>query len=250
VSARAWRLWAAAVLAVLLTAAVVQRLAPRRSWGDLWRTPDQQGQAAFDRGDFALAAERYADPRRRGAACYRAGDLACAIDAWARFGDADAEYNLGNATLRAGELDTALVHYDRALQLRPAWPAATHNRALAQQLHDAALAKKRDKARRRPGEKGDDDAEPETRSDEARDGKPGEMRVQKLAPGDADAIWMRNVQTDPAAFLRRRFAAELDTAARKSDPGAAPSALRPAAPAAAPSAPRAAVPAAAGGAPR
>jgi Ca-activated chloride channel homolog len=220
------------MLAVLLTAAVVQRPAPRRSWDDLWRTRDQQGRAAFDRGDFALAGERFADPRWRGAACYRAGDLACAIDAWARFGDADAEYNLGNATLRSGMLDAALAHYDRALQLRPAWPAAKQNRALAQQLQDAAIAKQRAKARRRPGEEGDDDAEPTTRTDEAEHGAPGQVRVQKLGPGDADAIWMRNVQTDPAAFLRRRFATEAGGAVREGAPGAA-SGPRPAASAAA-----------------
>jgi hypothetical protein len=50
--------------------------------------------------------------------------------------------------------------------------------------------------------------------------------VQKLGRGDIDAIWLRNIQTDPAAFLRRRFAAELDGAARKAAPGAPPAATR------------------------
>jgi Ca-activated chloride channel homolog len=36
-------------------------------------TPDQQGQLAYERGDYAGAAERFADPMWRGVALYRAG---------------------------------------------------------------------------------------------------------------------------------------------------------------------------------
>ena len=210
------RLGLVAALALLAAVAGVHRAMPDLRWADLWRTRDQQGRDAFERGDFALAADRFVDPRWRGAACYRGGDTACAEDAWAQFDDADAEYNLGNVTLREGRLDTAVAHYDRALRLNPGWPQAMHNRALAQRLIDAAQARQREKARRRPGEKGDDEGEPDTRiDDKSRDGKPGQVRIQKLAPGDIDTVWLRNMQTDPAAFLRRRFAAELAGAAQK-----------------------------------
>jgi Ca-activated chloride channel family protein len=209
-SAHRARLGLVAALALLAAVAGVHRAVPDLRWADLWRTRDQQGRDAFERGDFVLAADRFADPRWRGAACYRAGDNACAVTVWVRFDDAEDEYNLGNATLREGLLDTALAHYDRALSLNPGWPQAMHNRALTLQLIDAARARQREKARRRPGEKGDDEGEPDTRiDDKSREGKPGQVRIQKLAPGDVDAIWLRNMQTDPAAFLRRRFAAEL-----------------------------------------
>ena len=224
----------AALLVALAAVAAVRWTAPELRWADLWRTPDQQGRDAFARGEFALAAQRFADPRWRGAACYRAGDAACAIDAWSRFNDADAEYNLGNATLREGRLDAALAHYDRALRLDPGRPQAVHNRELTLRLIDAALAAQRRKARPRLGERSDDEGGPDQRTDDKSGaGKPGQVFVQKLAPGDIDAIWLRNIQTDPAAFLRRRFAAELDTAAPKGATGAAPAAPRPAAAAAA-----------------
>ena len=217
----------AAALAALAAVAGMHWAAPDLRWADLWRTPDQQGRDAFARGDFTLAAQRFADLRWRAAACYRAGDAACAIDAWSRFDDADAEYNLGNVTLREGQLDTALARYDRALRLHPGWPEATDNRDLTLRLIDAALARQREKARQRLGERSDDEGGPDQRTDDkSGQGKPGQVMVQKLGRGDIDAIWLRNIQTDPAAFLRRRFAAELDGAARKAAPGAPPAATR------------------------
>jgi Ca-activated chloride channel family protein len=230
---RVRRVLAAAVM-LLAAVAGVRWAAPDLHWADLWRTPDQQGRAAYARGDFALAAQRFADLRWRAAACYRARDAACAVDAWSRFDDADAEYNLGNTTLREGQLDTALAHYERALRLRPGWPEAIDNRDLTRRLIDAALAKEREKARHRLGERSDDEGGPDQRTDDkSGKGKPGQVMVEKLGPGDIDAIWLRNIRTDPAAFLRRRFAAELDGANANNAAGAAPGAPRTAASAAA-----------------
>mgnify|MGYP001812037631 CR=1 FL=1 len=42
---------------------------------DWWLTPDQQGQRAYDRGEFEEAAQHFRDPARIGAALYAAKDF-------------------------------------------------------------------------------------------------------------------------------------------------------------------------------
>ena len=106
------------------------------AWSDLWRTPDQQGQALLDAGQPAQAAERFHDPRRRAYAELRAGRYQQAAKELAPFSDAESEYNRGNALAEAGQLQKALAAYDAALAQSPADRDIRHNRDLvARALH-------------------------------------------------------------------------------------------------------------------
>lgn len=100
------------------------------AWSDLWRTPDQQGQALLDAGQPAQAAERFHDPRRRAYAELQAGRYQQAAKALAPFNDADSEYNRGNALAESGQLQMALAAYDAALKQSPADKDIRHNRDL------------------------------------------------------------------------------------------------------------------------
>lgn len=67
---------------------------------------------------------------------YRQGNYAAAIDAYeALLADgltnAELHYNLGNAYYREGEMGSAILHYERALRLRPSMTDAKENLALA-----------------------------------------------------------------------------------------------------------------------
>lgn len=106
-------------------------LAPRPATAiDWWFTPDQAGQRAFEREDYATAAERYADPAWRAAARYRAGDYAEAARELREHQDADALYNRGNALARQGKFDEALAAYDAALKAAPDLDDAQYNKSL------------------------------------------------------------------------------------------------------------------------
>jgi Ca-activated chloride channel family protein len=98
------------------------------TWDDLWLTPDQQGQRAFDKGDFAAASNAYQDTGRKAAALYRSGDYAAAS------GDFTDSYNRGNALARAGELEAALAAYDERLTAAPDDADAKFNRDLVAKL--------------------------------------------------------------------------------------------------------------------
>ena len=102
------------------------------AWSDLWRTPDQQGQALLDAGQPAQAAQRFHDPRRRAYADLEAARYQEAAKELAPFTDADSEYNRGNALAGSGQLQAALAAYDAALKQAPADRDIRHNRDLVE----------------------------------------------------------------------------------------------------------------------
>ncbi len=102
------------------------------AWSDLWRTPDQQGQALLAAGKAAQAADRFHDPKRRAYADLEAGRYRDAAKRLAPFSDAESEYNLGNALAKAGQLQAALAAYDAALKQTPADKDIRHNRDLVE----------------------------------------------------------------------------------------------------------------------
>jgi Ca-activated chloride channel family protein len=111
-------------------------------WSDLWRTPNQQGQALLDAGKPAQAAARFADPRRRAYADIEAGAYPQAAKLLAPFTDPQSEYNRGNALAESGQLLAALASYNAALKQAPGDKDIRHNRdvverALRQQRQSA-----------------------------------------------------------------------------------------------------------------
>ncbi len=180
---------------------------------DLWLTPDQQAQRAFEAGEYATAAVRFSDPMRAGLAWYRAGEFERAARAFGRSAAPEAHFNRGNALVLQGAYDDAIAAYDQALALRPEWTQAGENRALAE-LRKARLAK-RDDAGGTGGKLAADDyvfdsgpAKPpgssqdtETTAGEGGDGPLTDDRLREL--------WLRRVQTRPADFLAARFERQL-----------------------------------------
>lgn len=101
-------------------------------WSGLWHTPDQQGQELLDAGQPARAAERFHDPRRRAYADIEAGNYPQAARLLAPYGDAESEYNRGNALAQSGQLQAALAAYDAALEQAPTDGDIRHNRDLVE----------------------------------------------------------------------------------------------------------------------
>jgi Ca-activated chloride channel homolog len=130
-------------------------------WSSLWYRPDQQGEQALQAGDSKRAAELFTDPRRQAYAELRAQQYAAAAKRLAPLGDAESQYNRGNALARGGDLKAALGAYDAALKHADLDPAlhrdAQHNRELvAQQL----------KAQEKPsGKSGDKDENKDSKDD-------------------------------------------------------------------------------------
>ncbi len=180
------------------------------SWlKDLWFTPNQQGMIAFNRGDYATAAERFADPMWRGIAAYRAKDFLTAANEFEHVDSVEGRFAFGNAQAQNHAYEKAVKAYDEVLKAQPHNVAAKTNRAIVL----AALEAQKERRRNREQQ----DSAPDEKADEIRlepdqrDGKRIQITPEDLTtPGAAEA-WMREVQTLPADFLKLKFAIQAAT---------------------------------------
>ncbi len=170
------------------------------SFLDLWLTPNQQGRYWFDRGDYERAAATFEDPFWQGVACYRSGDLECATVAWSPLKSPEAIYDLGNVWARLGDYESAAAAFERALVVRPGWSDAEANLALMR------------KKLAQPDDDDDDVPPPTFDADDVRfdnkenRGSRGEVEMQGLSDEQIGELWLRGLKSDPADFLRLKFA--------------------------------------------
>ncbi|NKB87026.1 MAG: VWA domain-containing protein [Acidobacteria bacterium] len=170
-------------------------------WTDLWWTPDQQGRRLLEQGNFAAAAERFEDQHWRGVAAYRAADWDGAISAFAAITTAGGSYNLGNAYAQKGELELAIAAYDQALEQRPGWAEAEANRELVASL----IPPEPEAPPQGQGQPTFSADQIEFDLDEDQ-GEEGEVEMAAFTDDQMTDMWLRQLKTSPAGFLRTKFA--------------------------------------------
>lgn len=197
---RGWTIrWTAALLAASALLAPPPTLAAPWRLADAWLSHDQQGRLAFERGDFAGAADVFEQALWKGVAQYRAAQYEAAADTFSQLDTAPAYYNQGNALAQLGRLAPAVASYQEALKRAPGWPEAQHNLELLQ-----ALIAKEQKAQQEQGEEPNEQPDSVQFDDKGKMGKRGQVSI---AQQTAD-MWMRNIQTTPTDLLARRFSIE------------------------------------------
>jgi len=204
--------WTSAALAVVfvLPSGDHAHISWTDAWMDLWLTHDQQGRYYFERGEYQRAAARFEDPLWRGLALARAADYVDALNAFALSDSPEAWYEQGNALAHLGKYAEAAQAYQQALARRSPWLEAQENLALIESLIPKARSKDKEQEEQAPNLPPD-----QVKFDnKSKRGKGTQVRA-KLDPKKMADIWMRNIQTTPADFLRRRFAAQ---AASESSP--------------------------------
>ncbi|WP_322617318.1 tetratricopeptide repeat protein [Pseudomonas sp. BIC9C] len=217
-------------------------------FADLWLRPDQQGVQLLKHQRPAEAARRFEDHQWQGMAFYEAGDYAGAAERFAEGNDAHAHYNRGNALAKSGELEAALDAYEQALERQPDLRPALTNKALVEELlkqknnppsaepatSDEPQASEQQTppgATTQPSDSGEPQAqEPQadadTRHPSTSPPKPGANEVPGSQLGDeqhttpplrpaTDSIegeqrqaleqWLRQIPDDPGELLRRKF---------------------------------------------
>ncbi|MCS4246060.1 VWA domain-containing protein [Pseudomonas sp. BIGb0164] len=194
---RGWSLnWVATVLLGLL-------LQPLHADANPFLTPDQQGRWAFEHHRYPEAASLFQDAYWKGIAAYNAADYALAETTFNTLDTAHAAFYLGNIHVRRFKFDDAIVAYQRALKLQPTFPEASANLALA-----IALKKDTDSAANNT---------PEVKPDEIKFDKApgkGQSKAIQTEQANSDALWLQNLTTSPANFLRRKFSLQDQEAKR------------------------------------
>jgi len=142
-------------------------------FNDLWQTPDQRGAALLER-DPAAAAEQFKDPAWRASAQYRAGDYAAAAESYAQLSGSDAAYNRGNALAKAGKLDEAITAFKEALAQDPDMSDAQRNKAIVEDLkkqQEQQQDQSQDQSQKGDGDKSDKDQQSESPDQQDQSGK-------------------------------------------------------------------------------
>lgn len=161
---------------------------------DAFFTRDQQGRWAFEHDHLPQAAALFVDPYWKGVAAYHAADYDLALATFARLDTPQAYFYLGNIYVRRFKFDQAIAAYTQVLKLQPQFPEATANLALAR-----ALLKDTESAEQNA---------PETKPDEVKFDKApgkGQSKAIKTEQAASDALWLQNLTTSPAKFLRQKF---------------------------------------------
>ncbi|EAZ92310.1 vWA domain-containing protein [Crocosphaera chwakensis] len=185
------------------------------SFVNLWLTRDQQGRWLFERGNYADAAERFDNPFWKGIAYYINKDFEQATQQFSEIKPKTPEiyFNLGNAYAQQEDYKNALKNYDRALGMRSDYADAQNNRDLVQKL----LEKEEELAKQRPEEQSgdlkadkivEDDTPP---SDDDQDNDHPRPNLDGIGNTAIADLWLQNVQTTPADFLKQKFQYQLET---------------------------------------
>ncbi|WP_395607389.1 VWA domain-containing protein [Pseudomonas sp. B22129] len=192
--------WSLNWTAVLLLGVLLQ---PVQAEANPFMTPDQRGRWAFEHHHYPEAAARFVDPYWKGIAAYNAADYALAETTFTPLNTAQAAFYLGNIHVRQFKFDDAITDYQRALQLQPVFPEASANLALA-----IALKKDTESAANNT---------PEVKPDEIKFDKApgkGQSKAVQIRQASSDALWLQNLTTSPANFLKRKFSLQDQEAQR------------------------------------
>jgi Ca-activated chloride channel family protein len=104
------------------------------NWQDLWKTPQQQAQEAYQQQDYATARHKFSQPLWQGNSAYRAGDYAAAADYYRQDASSTGLYNLGNSLAQQQQYAEALAAYQQALKQQPNFADAEKNARLMTEL--------------------------------------------------------------------------------------------------------------------
>ena len=166
-------------------------------------TPDQLGYRLFARGLYQEAAEQFTDPIWKGVAHFKQGDFQKSEGVFSGLDTADAAFNHGNALVMQGKYEEAAERYSRALELSSDWEAAIVNRGIALARADSL---KKEGGEMTGGRLAADEIVHSEGEPTQSAGEEQTEGVQELSDAELRAVWLRQVQTKPADFLRVKFA--------------------------------------------
>ena len=175
------------------------------SFIELWLTPDQRGQLAYNNRDFPGAASLFFDPHWKGTAQYASGQYVESADTFATIPNAEGFFNRGNSYMKSGDYGKAIKAYEVAVGEAPDWKEARENLELAKHV----LVYIEDTR-----EQSDTGDESELSADDYKfdntDDRGQEMQITRKETVEMQTAekWMRSVNTEVSDYLRTRFALE------------------------------------------
>ena len=177
---------------------------------DIWLTRDQQGAYLFQKGQYAQAAKQFTDVQWQAFSLYGAEKFKQSATIYGQFTDTDQKFAQANAQAHAGEYLKARNSYLKIIKLEEDHHGAKHNMAIVQKIIDD-INRMSESQKAEAGDSPKELGDAPKRADGA---DKMEMRKQVIEQYSADqllldpelnAMWMRQVQKDPAKFLTQKF---------------------------------------------
>lgn len=145
-------------------------------WQDLYLSPQQQAQKAYEQGDFNKAQAKFTDPLWQGNAAYRDGRFADAEAFYRNTTTAEGKFNLGNSLAQQQKFDEAIAAYQGALRLNPDLAGAKENLKKVEQLKQQQAQQEQSSSQSKDGQQSDDNNQGDQQS--------GESKTDKNQSGD------------------------------------------------------------------
>ncbi len=146
---------------------------------NLWQTPDQQAQHAYDKQQFSQAAEKFENSEWKAAAQYKAGDFDKATK---QFQQSNNFYNQGNALAKKGQLAEALAAYEQAVQENPYDNDAKFNK----EIIEKELEKQKQNQENKPQDSQKSEPQQNEKSDKDSQKKEGENKESDSKPAQKE----------------------------------------------------------------
>lgn len=184
-------------------------------FADLWLTADQQGRYYFERGEYAMAAQRFEDTAWRGVAFYLDENFNAAAETFAQIDTVDGLFNLANAWAQGQNYVYAVQTYDRVLARQPDHPGAIKNRQIVQTIIDD-INRMSESQQGEPGEQSEELGDEPLRATGADEKTFEKTEIKQLSADEILSdeqirdMWLRQVQQDPSAFLSIKFMMQLE----------------------------------------
>ncbi|MFQ3225923.1 MAG: Ca-activated chloride channel family protein [Lentimonas sp.] len=178
------------------------------------RRPDDLAYKLYSKGEYKEAAQTFTNSEWQAIALYRAGDFKAAANIFAGYDTPEGCFNHGNALVFQGNYTAAAQRYSRALELRPDWEATATNRDIA--LARAKLLEFKG-GEGTGGKLGADDTiiSNQPPSDSSNDQTEIVEDAAPLSDAELRAVWLRQVQTNPADFLKSKFSYQASQEAKQ-----------------------------------
>ncbi|SLN37624.1 Tetratricopeptide repeat protein [Pseudoruegeria aquimaris] len=182
--------------------------APARADGlaDWFLTPDQQGQIAFNRKDYARAAELFTDPEWQAYSLYKSGQYAEAAEAYARLESSNAAMGEGMAHIKNRAYRDGVRAFEKAVERDPENAAAAENLEISKEIVEYVESTREQSD---TGEEQGIGADDVVFDNESARGTETQIDATESGPEILTAEqWMNTVDTRTGDFLRQRFVQE------------------------------------------
>ncbi len=145
---------------------------------------NQEGQRAFDAGDFTAAADKFDEQNWKASSYYRMGDYEKAYQAFSKSQDVTARYNQGNALAKAGKIEEAIAKYEEVLQENPQHEDAKFNLEYLKQQQQQNQSSSSDNDENQNDEDNTSESEQQGASGSQSEQQPDENEQQDQSSGD------------------------------------------------------------------